>query len=122
MPQLLGMTEMFRANPQSDLRTPRCTFDTFCRAVLTEQPQVLFDSIHPDLRHMLQRRLQMEGSPRFFARMKAIICAPQGRLRLGEPREVSNSAVVCPLYRGAQDAGKAWFSFQNSQWVLSQLS
>jgi hypothetical protein len=122
MAQALALTEMFRLHPSADLRTPCTAFDTFCRAILTEQPAILWESIHPDLRHMLQRRMQVEGVSRFFGRMKPIISSAAGRLRLGEPNEVSASAVVCKLYRGTAEVGKAWFSFQNRQWVLSQLS
>ncbi len=118
----LGMTEMFRSQPLIDLRTPRSTFDTFCRAVLTEQPQCLWDTIHPDLRMMMQRRLQVEGHNRFFQRMKPIVSNSSGRLTLGDPQEVSATAVVCNLRRGSREVGKAWFAFHNRQWVLSQLS
>jgi hypothetical protein len=117
-----NITEMFRLHPSVDLRTPRTTFDTFCRAVLTEQPMVLWETIHPDLRMLLQRRLQIEGVTRFFGRMKPIVSSPAGRLTLGPSREVGSSAVVCPLYRGAHEVGKAWFAFHNRQWVLSQLT
>lgn len=118
----LGHTEMFRLVPHIDLRTPRSTFDTFCRAILTEQPQCLWEAIHPNLRGMMQRRLQTEGSQRFFGRMKAIIASAGGRLSLGEAQEVSSTAVICPLFRGPREVGKAWFAFTNRQWVLSQLS
>ena len=118
----LGMTEMFRLAPIVDLRTPRSTWDTYCRAILTEQPTCLWETIHPNLRAMMQRRLQLEGSSRFFQRMRPIISGPWGRLRLGEAHEVSSSAVVCELFRGTQEVGKAWFAFHNRQWVLSQLS
>ena len=91
----LGMTEMFRFAPIVDLRTPRTTWDTYCRAILTEQPTCLWEPI---------------------------ISGPWGRLRLGEAQEVSHSAVVCELFRGTQEVGKAWFAFHNRQWVLSQLS
>ena len=117
-----GMTEMFRQAPIIDLRTPRSTFDTFCRAILTEQPLCLWEAIHPDLRGMMKRRLQVEGVDRFFQRMKPIITTAAGRLCLGEAREVSDTAVVCPLFRGSHEVGKAWFAFYNRQWVLSQLS
>ena len=115
-------TELFRLHPQVDLRTPRSTFDTFCRSILTEQPECMWESIHPDLRHMMQRRLQIEGHRRFFERMKPIVSGPAGRLTLGEPREVSQTAVVCQLYRGHYEVGKAWFAFHQCQWVLSQLT
>lgn len=121
-PAALALTEMFRLSPQADLRTPRNTFDTFCRSILTEQPEPLWQCIHPDLRHMMQRRMQVEGPDRFFARMKPIVCTPAGRLRLGEPREVGSAAVVCSLLRGSREVGKAWFSFGNREWVLTQLS
>lgn len=121
-PLAAGLTEMFRSQPLIDLRTPRSTFDTFCRAILTEQPQCLWDTIHPDLRMMMQRRLQVEGASRFFQRMKPIVSNPSGRLTLGEPREVSSTAVVCSLFRGTHEVGKAWFAFHNRQWVVSQLS
>ena len=122
MAQALAMTEVFRRAPTIDLRTPRSTFDTFCRAVLTEQPLCLWESIHPDLRAMMQRRMQLEGTERFFQRMMPIVSSPAGRLRIGEAREVSATTVVCPLFRGPHDVGKAWFAFHNRQWVLSQLS
>lgn len=122
MPSALATTELFRLCPQADLRTPRNTFDTFCRSILTEQPQTLWQSIHPSLRHMMQRRMQVEGPTRFFARMQPIVAGPSGRLRLGEAQEVGTSAVVCPLFRGSHEVGKAWFSFQDRQWVLTQLS
>jgi len=118
----MGMTELFRLAPSIDLRTPRSTFDTFCRAVLTEQPHCLWETIHPSLRSLLQRRLQLEGSQRFFQRMRAIIASPSGRLRVGEAHEISTSSVICPLFRGKSEVGKAWFAFQNRQWVLSQLT
>lgn len=118
----MGRTEMFRLAPNIDLRTPRSTFDTFCRAILTEQPLCLWEAIHPSLRSMMQRRLQTEGSQRFFQRMKPIIASSGGRLSLGEGYEVSTTAVVCPLFRGSREVGKAWFAFHNRQWVLSQLS
>ncbi len=118
----MGMTELFRLAPTVDLRTPRSTFDTFCRAILTEQPLILWEAIHPDLRSMMKRRLQIEGAQRFFQRMKPIISTPAGRLRLGEGNEVSPTALVCSLFRGTHEVGKAWFAFHNRQWVLSQLS
>lgn len=119
----LGHTEMFRLHPRADLHTPRSTFDTFCRAILTEQPSVLWETLHPDLRSSMQRRLSIEGAARFFSRMKPIISSDFGRLRLGEPKEVDSSAVVCGLYRqGTDPVGHAWFSFGSRQWTLTHMS
>lgn len=117
-----GMTQMFRVCPVADLRTPRTTFDTYCRSILTENAEVLWQTLHPDLRPMMQRRLSVEGVDRFFGRMKPIISSEAGRLRLGDPIEVSPATVVCPLYRGSNEVGKAWFAFHLRQWVLSQLT
>ena len=115
------MTECFRRNPTTDLRTPRSTFDTFCRSVLTEQPVTLWPTVHPELRYMMQKRIQVEGNEKFFGRMKQIIANPGGRLCLGEPQVVEPGKMKCSVLRGRRQVATASFDFHDRSWVLSSL-
>ena len=118
----LGMlTECFRRNPTADLRTPRSTFDTFCRSVLTEQPNALWPTVHPELRYMMQKRIQLEGNEKFFGRMKQIIANPGGRLCLGEAQVVESGKMRCSVLRGSRQVATASFDFHERAWVLSSL-
>jgi hypothetical protein len=118
----LGMlTECFRRDPISDLRTPRSTFDSFCRSVLTEQPAALWPTVHPELRYMMQKRIALEGDEKFFTRMKRIINNSGGRLCLGQADMIEPGKMSCPVLRSGRKVGTAGFDFYDRSWVLSSL-
>ena len=121
-PRLGCQTEIFKRQPSADLRTPRTTFDSFCRSILTEEPQVLWKSIHPTLRDPMQTRLQREGSDRFFHRMKKIVCSDRGRICLGQPEESPDGSVNCPVLRSGHQVGTARFDFLERSWLLTSLN
>ena len=116
-----SLTLNFRRNPTADLRTPRSTFDTFCRSVLTEQTQTLWPTVHPQLRSTMQRRIQAEGDGKFFARMRQIISNPGGRLCLGDAQRLEGGKMTCPVLRNGRQVGTAGFDFHDCAWVLSSL-
>ena len=106
----------------ADLRTPRSTFDTFCRSIVTGQAPTLWKSIDPDLRLTMQARFSREGDDRFFGRMRSVISNPQGRLCLGLPSPATDGLVKCPVMRNGRQVATASFRFTDRSWLLASLN
>lgn len=114
-------TQCFQHSPIVDLRTPASTFECFCRATLTRQPLVLWQTIHPRLQQAMQQRLQREGHDQFFTRMSKILISSHGRLRLGTPTSQQTGDLSCPVYRGGVQVAVAHFHLWDHQWVLASF-
>lgn len=106
----------------ADLRTPRSTFDTFCRSIVTGQAPTLWKSIDPDLRLTMQSRYHREGDDRFFGRMRSVIANSQGRLCLGLPSPAEKGFVKCPVMRNGRQVATASFRFSDCSWLLASLN
>lgn len=107
----------------ADLRTPRSTFDTFCRSIVTGQAPTLWKSIDPSLRNSMQSRYQHEGEERFFGRMRGVVSNQQGRLCLGHPQPAEQGTVKCPVMRAGRQVATASFRFSSDRsWLLSSLN
>lgn len=105
-----------------DLRTPRSTFDSFCRSVLQSQTDRLWGTVHDDLRFLMQRQCYKQGELRFLASLKDLVAGPGGRLSVGQPREIASNTVVCPLLRAGHQVGTACFTFSERSWLLYSLN
>ena len=106
-----------------DLRTPRSTFDTFCRSIVTGQAPTLWKAIDPDLRMSMQSRHYREGNERFFGRMRSVIANQQGRLCLGQPSAAKLDQVTCPVLRAGRQVATASFRFSDERsWLLTSLN
>ncbi|MBI3927612.1 MAG: hypothetical protein HY319_18880 [Armatimonadetes bacterium] len=107
---------------RSDLRTPRSTFDSFARAVLARDAAMLWETVHANLRLLLQRQYYKTGADFFFDQLRGILGGNGSRLCLGAPHQVTSGTVVCPLMRAGDEVGSGWFQFSDCTWLLLSLN
>lgn len=107
--------------PVVDLRTPRSTFDQFCRSVIRGDLLSLMITVHADLRFLLQRQRYQLGEFQFLQRLKDLITGGGDRLLLGAPDASAPGEIACPLHRNGLPVGSARFVFSEGNWLLYAL-
>lgn len=105
-----------------DLRTPRATYDTFLRSILRRRPEVLWRTVHPDLRFYLRRLFLREGDGLFFDRLASEVTVDGRPSRLGSPEEAGRGRLTCPVLQGEVPVGVAGFQVHEGTWLLSLLA
>ncbi len=103
-----------------DRRTPRSTFDTFTRAVLKGQPEVLWTILDTPLRSRLKQQARSTGEESLLRNLEALILNQHGMLSLGE-EQVVGTQVFSHLMRAGHRVGTATFRFDNFGWYLAAL-
>ena len=107
--------------PVVDLRTPRSTFDHFCRAVIRGDLLTLMVTVHADLRFLLQRQRYQLGERRFLMQLKDLVMGGGSRLLLGAPDASAPGEIACPLHRDGMTVGSARFVFSEGNWLIYSL-
>lgn len=105
-----------------DLRTPRSTFDTFCRAVLRGETSEVLLTAHADLRFLLQRQLYQLGEFQFFSQLRGLVVADGQRLVLGATDLSIPGEARCMLERAGMIVGTAKFVFFDGNWLIYSLA
>ena len=109
-------------NAAVDLRTPRSSYDAFCRSILQGKTEQLWSIVHPELRFLLQRQYYQMGEFRFLSSLRDLVAGGGLRLALGNPEPVTSGTVRCPRLRSGHQVGQARFSFSENSWLLYSLN
>lgn len=120
-PSALG-ADRFEGPTVVDLRTPRATYDTFLRSIMRRRPDMLWRSVHPDLRFYLRRLYLREGEHLFFQRMTSDVACGGRTPRLGSPQEAGPGRLTCPVLQDGIPVGVAGFQVHDGTWLLSLLA